>query len=78
MDMVDASAMTEASGLENDPASGKTASTIEAAPNAIGESIEQKGTRLSDELRRLTVAAPLRSLFMAFLFGLLVARRRRG
>ena len=80
MDMADTSAMTEASGLVEDPAGSGTSSAAAGAQRMRGPSSEQEpaSARLSDALRRITVDAPLRSLFMAFLLGILVARRRRG
>ncbi|SFH69100.1 hypothetical protein [Bradyrhizobium sp. Gha] len=80
MDMADLSAMTEASGLENDPAPNDTSSTARGAPRSGGPRPEPQSAAadLSDELRRITAAAPLRSLLAAFLLGMLVARRRRG
>jgi hypothetical protein len=32
--------------------------------------------RFADQLRKMTIKAPLRSLFVAFLLGVWVARRR--
>ncbi|MDA9432025.1 hypothetical protein [Bradyrhizobium sp. CCBAU 51627] len=69
MDMKEASAMTEASGLTNDEdkleqASPRRRDTGDAA------------TRWADQLRELTVRAPLTALLVAFLLGRWVARRR--
>jgi len=75
MDMKEASAMTEASGLtdgQDDYGSSSarmpgSARTMRASPaTAI----------VSEQLRKMTLEAPLRSLFLAFLFGVWVARRR--
>jgi hypothetical protein len=58
MDVTEASAMTEASGL-------------------VGEQLSAPlgPASFSDQLRRLTREAPLQSLLMAFLLGILFARR---
>ncbi|MBC9881190.1 hypothetical protein G8O24_28060 [Bradyrhizobium sp. INPA01-394B] len=69
MDMKEASAMTEASGLTNDD--GK----VEQAPARKPVSGDT-ALRLADQLRELTVKAPLRSLLVAFLLGRWIARRR--
>ena len=37
---------------------------------------QQTALRLSDRLRKMAVEAPLQSLLLAFLLGVLVARRR--
>ena len=78
MDMADVSAMTEASGLENDIDGGEH--SPRGAQGSAGPSFDAQSAMagMSDELRRITVAAPLRSLAVAFLLGVLVARRRRG
>jgi hypothetical protein len=74
MDMKEASAMTEASGLTGqdgyESSSGRTAGsarTMNAGPAAA---------RMTEQLRKMTLDAPLRSLFLAFLFGVWIARRR--
>jgi hypothetical protein len=66
MDMREASAMTEASGL----ADGETTFSSGASRQ------EGQAARIADQLRRMTVAAPLQSLLVAFLLGLFIARRR--
>jgi len=78
MDLTDASAMTEASGLSNDIGS-------EAAP-AFGTGETHTGPHeapartatglIAEQLREIAKAAPLRSLAAAFVVGVLVARRR--
>jgi hypothetical protein len=85
MDMTEAAAMTEASGLTgNEALTGKEARIQHAsdmtnemrhnpAQLAPGWSIER---RLSERLRQMTREAPLQSLAIAFLLGVLVARRR--
>jgi hypothetical protein len=75
MDMNEASAMTEASGLVDDqdhlrnaspttPGKGKQTNFPRTAPDLV------------EQLRKITIDAPLRSLLVAFLFGAWVARRR--
>ncbi len=80
MDLREASAMTEASGLTDDPAAGEGASWAtgvrgERSP-ANGASPQAAAARLAGQLREITTAAPLRSLLMAFVLGVWVARRR--
>jgi hypothetical protein len=67
MDMKEASAMTEASGLVNDPAGVDRDTDARSADAAM---------RWADQLRKVTVKAPLQSLLVAFLLGVWVARRR--
>jgi hypothetical protein len=83
MDMKEASAMTEASGLTNEQGS------IEQAPEArpsgqteprgirrpLHSPSSDAAVRWADQLREVTVKAPLQSLFVAFLLGVWVARR---
>jgi hypothetical protein len=75
MDMKEASAMTEASGPTDNldelkkPSRTKRAGRNEKQPlSALAGVFEQ--------LRKITVDAPLRSLFLAFILGVWVARRR--
>ena len=73
MDMREASAMTEASGLVSewdDRASERTQGVLREAGST------PPAVRLSEWLRRKTLEAPLQSLAVAFLLGVLVARRR--
>lgn len=83
MDMRDASAMTEASGLTNEQGG------IEQTSGRRPDSAPERGGRPSfssststlamqwiDQLREVTVKAPLRSLFVAFLVGAWFGRRR--
>ena len=82
MDMREGSAMTEASGLTTEQ------DGVENASGAIpGTAKEMRGARhrltrirlcmrFADRLRELTLEAPLQSLLMAFLLGVLMARRR--
>ena len=71
MDMREASAMTEASGLteEQDGRERSDGTPIEMDPR-------RPLLRISDVLRSITLAAPLSSLFIAFLMGIMLARRR--
>ncbi|NEU99749.1 hypothetical protein [Bradyrhizobium uaiense] len=74
MDMKEASAMTEASGLiEQEDGSGQTSE----APRRQSQQPSQDVTlRWGERLREVTRKAPLQSLFVAFLIGIWVARRR--
>ncbi|MBP1096017.1 hypothetical protein ACVIWV_009451 [Bradyrhizobium diazoefficiens] len=82
MDMKEASAMTEPSGLTD--AQGGIERASEAGPSGRAEPrVFQRhspqsdmAVRWADQLREVTVKAPLQSLFVAFLLGLWVARRR--
>ena len=69
MDLHNASAMTEASGLGNAPPADATTSALEMASR---ESL----LRTADLVRNITRAAPLSSLAVAFMAGVLLARRR--
>jgi hypothetical protein len=71
--------MTEASGLETDESRIRKASdAIRAMANEapLTPSSEPHGPRLTERLRQLTLEAPLQSLAIAFLLGVLLARRR--
>lgn len=72
MDTKETSAMTDASGLTNDQASPETSRSATAS----GTDMHRPVARVAEQLRKMTLAAPLPSLFAAFLFGVLVARRR--
>jgi hypothetical protein len=74
MDMKEASAMTEASGLTNDQ--GGIDQTSGARRRPLQSPSQDVAMRWADRLRELTVKAPLQSLFVAFLLGIWVARRR--
>jgi hypothetical protein len=80
MDMREASAMTEASGLIDDPDGAAPASGArpvgEAGSRPLHSSSQEAAMRFADQLRKVTVRAPLQSLFVAFLLGVWVARRR--
>ena len=66
MDMKEASAMTEASGLITEP--GSDGRPVESASQDFA-------IRCAERLRKVTIQAPLQSLFVAFLLGIWVARR---
>ncbi|MDA9393069.1 hypothetical protein WN73_21345 [Bradyrhizobium sp. CCBAU 45394] len=82
MNMKEASAMTEASGLTNEQGGIEQAS--EARPSSRAQPREFRrhspqsdmAMRWAEQLREVTVTAPLQSLFVAFLLGYWVARRR--
>lgn len=81
MDMKDASAMTEASGLVGDYggtelAAGARTARSQASPRPAAISSEDKVMRWVEGLREATVKAPLRSLLAAFVLGVWFARRR--
>jgi ABC-type uncharacterized transport system involved in gliding motility auxiliary subunit len=70
MDPKEASAMTEASGLIDELRdSDNNRPTIET-------DMHRPKARISEQLRQMTLAAPLPSLFVAFLVGIWLARRR--
>ncbi|MGV7217467.1 hypothetical protein [Bradyrhizobium sp. UFLA05-112] len=84
MDMREASAMTEASGLTNEDGGIEQASgarpdaktEVEGSRRRTHSPPPDTALRWADQLRKLTVEAPLQSLFVAFLLGVWVARRR--
>jgi hypothetical protein len=67
MDINDASAMTEASGLTNGQ---------EQTANARRRPAQDALIVWADRLRKVTVKAPLQALTLAFVLGMWVARRR--
>ena len=69
MDMKEASAMTEASGLTNEQ-DGDARRLPPQSPS------QDAAIRWAERLRKVTVKAPLQSLVVAFLLGIWVARRR--
>jgi hypothetical protein len=73
MDMKEDSAMTEASGLTNDGGGMANTSGRRSRPS---QSPHEAAGRWAERLRKVTVKAPLQSLFAAFLLGIWVARRR--
>ncbi|MCK1362092.1 hypothetical protein [Bradyrhizobium sp. 199] len=82
MDMKEASAMTEASGLTNEQSAAKQTSGRPSA-SALGRARYRPlsspspdfATKWADQLRETTVKAPLRSLLVAFLLGAWFVRR---
>jgi len=79
MDMKEASAMTEASGLTNEPSAvEQTSGRASALPRERASrrpSSSDLAMRWADQLRETTVKAPLRSLLVAFLLGAWFVRR---
>jgi hypothetical protein len=74
MDMKEASAMTEASGLTNEQDGNEH--TFDARRGPPQSPSKDAAIRWAERLRKVTVKAPLQSLFVAFLLGIWVARRR--
>lgn len=76
MDMREVSAMTEASGLPSDQDTVEHVSVaMPGASSAGSRDTRTPAVSFPDELRRLAREAPLPSLLMAFVLGVLVARR---
>ena len=84
MDIRDASAMTEASGLTNEEGaveqtSGRSSDSgpeISRTHQSQHSASLDSAMRWADQLRDVTTRAPLRSLVVAFLLGAWIARRR--
>jgi hypothetical protein len=82
MDMKQAAAMTEASGLTDDQAgmertsSPRPGSGWQGASAPGARTLPPSGERWADQLREATMRAPLRALLVAFLAGAWIARRR--
>ena len=74
MDMKEASAMTEASGLTNEQDGNEH--TFDPRRRPLQSPSQDAATRWAERLRKVTMKAPLQSLFVAFLLGIWVARRR--
>jgi hypothetical protein len=74
MDIKEASAMTEASGLTNEQ--DGIGQTSGARRRPLQSPSQDAAIRWAERLRKVTVKAPLQSLFVAFLLGIWVARRR--
>ena len=74
MDMNEASAMTEASGLMNEQNGNEHTSDTQRRP--LHSPSQDGAAPWAERLRKVTVKAPLQSLFVAFLLGIWVARRR--
>lgn len=73
MDMKEASAMTEASGLVGEQDAIKQVRARRRSPQSPAQ---DAAMRWPDRLREVTVKAPLQSLVVAFLAGVWFARRR--
>jgi hypothetical protein len=73
MDEKEAWAMTEASGLTADHLETASRGTADGQFEA---QLPSSVARVCDQLRQTTLEAPLRSLFLAFILGVWVARRR--
>ncbi|MCC8937568.1 hypothetical protein H8A99_14070 [Bradyrhizobium sp. Arg68] len=78
MDMKEASAMTEASGLTN--AQGDIERTPEVRRDSVSgrqplQPSSDAAMRWAEQLREVTMKAPLQSLCVAFLVGAWVGRR---
>jgi hypothetical protein len=73
MNVKEDAAMTEASGITSDP---DTNESMSASRVKLDENAQGRVLSLSDAIRNFTVAAPLTALFIAFLTGWTVARRR--
>ncbi|AMA61299.1 hypothetical protein BCCGELA001_17020 [Bradyrhizobium sp. CCGE-LA001] len=79
MDMRDASAMTEASGLTDEhrqTSSQQPDARPERASRRPPSPSPELVMKMADQLRETTVRAPLRSLLVAFLLGAWFVRRR--
>ncbi|MCK1480576.1 hypothetical protein ACVWWG_004611 [Bradyrhizobium sp. LB7.2] len=74
MDMKEASAMTEASGLTNEQDGIEQTSSARRRP--LQSPSPDAAIRWAEQLRKVTVKAPLQSIFVAFLLGIWIARRR--
>lgn len=74
MDVKEASAMTEASGLVDEQDAIEQTSGARRRP--LQSPSQDAAMRWADRLREVTVKAPLQSLFVAFLLGVWVVRRR--
>jgi hypothetical protein len=73
LDMREASAMTEASGLTNEMDGNEPTSRARRRP---AQPSQDAAIVWADRLRKVTVQAPLQSLAVAFALGMWVARRR--
>jgi hypothetical protein len=73
MDLKDAAAMTEASGVSSGP---DTRESMSPSASFSDKASREALLRTTDLLRKITLSAPLSSLAVAFMVGILVARRR--
>ncbi|UWU75453.1 hypothetical protein N2603_36340 [Bradyrhizobium huanghuaihaiense] len=77
MDMKEASAMTEASGLVSDTDGVELVSGESPAARAVrSPPSSDAALRWAEQLREVTVRNSLQALLVAFLLGVWVARRR--
>ena len=77
MNVTKSSAVTEASGLPSDEARIEHASeAIRCMTREMVNELPTQRRSLSETLRKAMVEAPLQSLVIAFLLGVLVAQRR--
>ena len=80
MDPNETAAMTEASGLVDPertaPTSTRPSSASDRSAQPFDMPSQEDMERWAEKLREVTVKAPLRLLFAAFVLGLLVVRRR--
>ncbi len=75
--MEDSAAMTEASGPAGDRERiDHAADAIRGMTKDIADNQAGRQRRVSELIRQATIEAPLQSLAVAFLLGVLVARRR--
>jgi hypothetical protein len=75
IDEKEAPEMTEASGLTDDQASLESASRRTHA-SEFETQLRSSIARVSEQVRQTTLELPLRSLFLAFILGVWVARWR--
>jgi hypothetical protein len=75
MDVKEASAMTEVSGMTDDQVGLESASRGTHA-SQFETQLHSSVTRVAGHLRQTTLEAPLRSLCLAFILGVWVACRR--
>ena len=69
--------MTEVSGLTGDEARiDHAAKAIRGMTKEMSDELRQPRSSIAEALSKFTAQAPLRSLALAFLLGVLVARRR--
>jgi hypothetical protein len=73
--MEDSAAMTEASGLAGEPVD-QAADAVRRMTKDAADRRPGQQRRISELIRQATIEAPLQSLAIAFLLGVLIARRR--
>lgn len=73
----DPSAMTKASGMAGDEERiDHAAEAIRGMTKEMIQELPATRARLSEKLRQMTMEAPLHSIAIAFLLGVLIARKR--